>query len=139
MSFRIMYDVPLQTHIYLVEPLSEQMHLKKLLIKRFLLFLHQIEKSKKMNPKFLLNTIMNDTRSVTGRNVRRILALTKKSKLDDISANDIDNIVYEEIPEGNGWRIELIKELTDIKFGQLELDGFSHEECEEILKFACVS
>ena len=37
------------------------------------------------------------------------------------------------------WRIEMIKELTDIKFGQLELDGFSNEECEEILNFACVS
>ena len=138
-SFRIMYDLPLQTHRYLVEPVSEQMHLKKLLIKRFLSFLQQIEKSKKMTPKFLLNTIMNDTRSVTGSNVKRILALTKKSKLDDITANDIDNIVYEEIPEGNRWRIELIKEITDIKFGKLELEGFSHEECEEILKFACVS
>ena len=37
------------------------------------------------------------------------------------------------------WRINLIKEITDIKFGKLEVDGFTHEECEEILKFACVS
>ena len=119
----MMYDLPVQTHRYLVEPVSEQMHLKKLLIKRFLSFLQQIEKSKKMNPEFLLNTIMNDTRSVTESNVKRILALTKKSKLDDITANDIENIVYEKIPEGNRWRIELIKEITDIKFRQLELDG----------------
>ena len=82
---------------------------------------------------------MKDTRWVTGSNVKRILPLTKKIKLDDITANDIDNIVYEEIPEGKRWRIELIKELTDIKFEQLELDGFSHEKYEEILKFACVS
>ena len=34
---------------------------------------------------------------------------------------------------------DLIKEITDINFGKLELEGFSHEECEEILKFACVS
>ena len=138
-SFRIMYDLPVQTHRYLVEPVSEQIHLKKLLIKRFLSFLRQIEKSKKLAPKFLLNTILKDTRSVTRRNVRRILALTNKSKVEDITTNDIDNIVYEEMPEGNEWRIDLIKEVTDIKFGQLELDGFKHEECEEILKFACVS
>ena len=92
-----------------------------------------------MAPKFLLNTILKDTRSVTRRNVRRFLALTNKSKVEDITTNDIDNIVYEEMPEGNEWRIDLIKEVTDIKFGQLELDGFTHEECEEILKFAFVS
>ena len=138
-SFRIMYDLPLQTHRYLVEPVSEQIHLKKLLIKRFLSFLQQIKKSRKMIPKFLLNTIMNDAQSITGSNVKRILALAKKTNIDDITQKDIDNIVYEEIPEGNMWRIDVIKEITDIKFGKLELDGFTHEECEEILKFACVS
>ena len=82
---------------------------------------------------------MNDTQSITGSNVKRILALAEKNKIDDITKKDIDNIVYDEIPEGNMWRINLIKEITDIKFGKLELEGFSHEEFEEILKFACVS
>lgn len=82
---------------------------------------------------------MNDCSSITGSNIKRILALTKKSKVEEITAADIEKIVYAEIPEGNKWRVELIKEITDIKFGQLELNGFTKEECEEMLKFACVS
>ena len=47
---------------------------------------------------------MNDTQSITGSNGKRILALTKKIKIDDITQKDIDKIVYEEIHEGNMWR-----------------------------------
>ena len=60
-SFRRMYDLPMQTHRYLVEPVSGQEHVKKQLIKRFLSFIKQIEKSKKMLPIQLLNVIKYDT------------------------------------------------------------------------------
>ena len=138
-SFRRMFDLPMETHRYLVEPVSDHMHLKKILIKRFLSFIQQINKSSKLIPKQLLNVIMNDTRSVTGSNLKRILILTKKTKVEDVTSKDIEDIEYAKMCQEEKWRIEMIKELTDIKFGQLELDGFSNEECEEILNFACVS
>ena len=78
---------------------------------------------------------MNDT----GSNLKRILILTKKTKVEDVTSKDIEDIEYAKMCQEEKWRIEMIKELTDIKFGQLELDGFSNEECEEILNFACVS
>ena len=82
---------------------------------------------------------MNDTRSVTGSNLKRILILTKKTKAEDVTSKDIKNIEYAKMSQEEKWRIAMIKEFTDIKFGQLELDGFSNEECEEILNFALVS
>ena len=138
-SFRRMYDLPYQTHRYLVEPVSEQLHIKKLLIKRFLSFLKQIRKSKKILPNQLLNVIQLDTRSVAGNNIRKILLLTKEAKVDEITDEDIETIEYAAVTEENTWRVNLIKEITDKKFDQLEIDGFSQEECEEILQFACVS
>ena len=39
----------------------------------------------------------------------------------------------------NHWRVDVIKELTDVKFGKLIVDGFSMEECEEILQYDCIS
>ena len=39
-SFKRMFDLPMETHRYLVEPVSDQMHLKKILIKRFLSFIN---------------------------------------------------------------------------------------------------
>ena len=134
-----MYDLPYQTHRYLVEPVSGQLHLKKLLIKRFLSFLKQIRKSSKILPAQLLNTIQFDTRSVTGGNIRRILLLTQKTKVEDITCEDIENIEYAEISDENMWRVNIIREITNKKFNQLEINGFSEEECEEILQYACVS
>ena len=44
-SLRKMLGLPQTTHRYLIEPVSGTQHLKKLLIKRFISFLHQIQSS----------------------------------------------------------------------------------------------
>ena len=119
-----MYDLPLQTHRNLVEPVSQQLHLKKLLIKRFLSFILQIQKSEKLLPKQLLRLIENDTRSITGGNLRRILLLVKRSKVEEISKEDIENIEYATLNDDDNWRVNLIREITDVKFGQVVVEGF---------------
>ena len=138
-SVRKTFDLPLQTHRYLIEPVSEHIHLKKLLLRRFISFLQQIMKSNKMVPKMLLKCVKNDTRSITGANIRKLLILTKKDNIDSISAKDIDDIEYEEIFNEDLWRVNVIKELTDVKFGQLNIEGFSDDEFKEILHYACTS
>ena len=65
--------------------------------------------------------------------------LTRKSKVEDITCEDIENIEYAEISDENMWRVNIIREITNKKFNQLEINGFSEEECEEILQYACVS
>ena len=65
--------------------------------------------------------------------------LTQKSKVEDVTREDIENIEYAEISDENMWRVNLIKEITNKKFNQLEINGFSEEECEEIIQYACVS
>ena len=52
-----------------------------------------IEKSVKIAPKQLLNFIVKDMRSVTGKNLKRILFLTNKRKFDDLNDADIDKIL----------------------------------------------
>ena len=82
-----------------MEPVSGHVHLKKLLIKRFISFLNQINKSKKFLPKSLLNCIKNYTRSTTGSNLRRILFLTKKEHIEDVTQKDIKKIKYAEMSD----------------------------------------
>ena len=138
-SFRRMYDLPYQTHRNLVEPVSGQPHLKKLLIKRFLSFIEQIQKSDKVLPKQLLRLIQSDTRSITGCNVRKILLLVKKSKVEDITKEEIENIEYATLTDDDIWRVKLIHEITNVKFGQTFVEGFLVEECDKILQYACTS
>ena len=117
-SFRRMYDLPYQTHRNLVEPVSGQQHLKKLLIQRFLSFIEQIQKSNKVLPKQLLRLIQSDTRSIKGCNVRKILLLVKKSKVEDITKEDIENIEYATLDNDDIWSVNIIHEITNVKFGQ---------------------
>jgi hypothetical protein len=43
------------------------------------------------------------------------------------------------LKDEEGWRVKLIQEITNVKFGQAAIQGFSNDECEEILRFACSS
>ena len=63
----------------------------------------------------------------------------KKDSIESISAKDIENIEFDEISNDDLWRVEGIEELIDVKFGQLNVDGFSDDEFNEILHYACTS
>ena len=123
----------------MIEPISKTKHLKFVLIERFLSFLNQIVKSKKLIPKQLLSFIKNDVCSTTGSNLRNILLLTDKNNIEEICIDDIRKMVFEEIDDREKWKIDFINEITDVKFNQLDVEEFSREELDEILNFLCTS
>ena len=134
-----MYDLPRECHRYLIEAVTEKQHVKATLIKRFLSFTEQIRKSSKVALKNLFKIIKEDTQSVTGYNLRRIMLMVDKECVDELIASDANRIVYAQIPENEKWRVELVKEITDIKFGEKLLPNFPHEELNMILKFVCTT
>ena len=138
-SVRIMHDLPLQTHRVFIEPVSKSRHLKFVLLERFLSFLDQIEKSKKLVPKHLLNFIKHDVRSTTGSNLRNLLLLTDKNTIDDLCKDDIRKLKYNEIDGKDVWKVNMIHEITDIKFNKLEVENFTQDELDEILSHLCTS
>ena len=113
--------------------------MKETLIKRFLSFISQVKKSPKLIVKHILKTISLDVRSTTGGNLRNILLLTGKSSIDKLDICDYKSTDYHPIPQEELWRPNLILEITDVKFNQLNVEGFSQDELEEILSYACTS
>ena len=138
-AVRLMYDLPLQTHRCLIEPVSEVQHLKFVLIQRFLGFLEQIEKSSKNVTKHILKYAKGDVRSITGSNIRNILLLTEKDTFADISKHDIRELTYHKIDTEDQWKIGFIREITEIKNDQLNLNEFTKEELNDILEYLCTS
>ena len=138
-SIRCMFDLPLETHRSLIEPVSGTKHLKFVLIQRFMSFLNQIEKSSKYAPKQLLQNIKRDTRSVTGSNIRNILLHTEKDSIEEVTASEIDKLKYHELNKEENWKVDVILELTDVKFKQATIEGFTDDEIGEILDFVCTS
>ena len=137
-SFRIMFDLSFKTHRYFVQPVSGKVHIKNILLKRFLGFLKQIKRSSKMLPAALLRLVSHDTRSTTGSNLRNILLLTDKYRIEDITVQDIDNYCYAPAKDEDLWKFDIVKELIEVRADQCVIEDFSSEELDDILEHLCI-
>ena len=121
-SQRFMLSLPRNAHRYFLEPLSETRHIKFSLCKRFLKFIESISKSEKSCLKKMLRYVMYDCRTNTGRNLRQMIHMVKKSSLDDLRPNDFDNLIYKTIPTRDEWKVEITRELVEIADGGLQVE-----------------
>ena len=122
MNIRIVSKLPIETHKYIVEKISDCSHIKHKLYSRYIKFLKSVNDSSKPGLKFLLNIAKNDIRSVTSANLRKIFddsklyivpGVTTKQSLKDYEAY--------RIPDGQEWRIPLLSSLMKVREGQWEI------------------
>ena len=79
-----------------------------------------------------------DVRTVTGQNLRNILLMTNKLHVDQLDPSIVSNLEYHKMDKHETWRTNLVREILDLKHGNLVLpDGWSDDELEEILNLAC--
>ena len=135
-SVRRLFNLPRETHSYLVEPISEEPHIRTILARRFVNFTQSIRVSKKKSLRELLKVLEYDTMSVTGGNLRQILIHTDTHDIRNLEPSDIK---AKYIPIGEEYRIDVIKEIIETRDNQLEVPGFESYELEEILRDVCVS
>ena len=134
-----MWDIPRSSPRSFTEPLTGAPHLKKVLVKRFLSFIESIKTSKKIALKNLFKVVKDDCRSVTGKNLSKIRDLVGKTGVDSLVPADSAEIRYCEIEENDRWRLGIVSELTDAKFGLATVDGFSRAELKTILVHVCTT
>ena len=131
-----MYDLPWATHRYLIEPLTGLPHVRRVLVGRYISFVKMIQKSDKFSVIQLLNTILRDVRFTTGSNLRTIMLLTDNNCIEDLEHGRTD-VKYHVIDESEAWRVDFIKEVVDVKCGNLLVPGFDLEELEFIQEQLC--
>ena len=119
------YDLPYGTHRYILKEISGRPPLKQLLYNRFAKFCERIEKCKKPEVNYLFHVQKLDSLSVFGRNYKNILL--NKDTLP--SAYDI--------PHGDEWKLRLLQEILEIKYGDKNLDNFSINMLNTILNEIC--
>ena len=113
-------------------------HWKTKIIKGYLGFIERVRKSSKPVLKQMYQLASRDVRTVTGMNLRNILMLTDKLHVDDLEPSLVDSMAYHRVEENNTWRVGMIKELIDIKHGELlPPEGWSKDDLEALLDFAC--
>ena len=138
-AMRLMLDIPRESHRYLIEPLSNVVHIKTVLVKRFLTFLEQIRKSEKSSSKFLLETILHDARSTTGSNLRNILLRTEKSDVSELVPDDALKVKYHPMKSEEQWRLPFIQDIIEAKNDQLSISHISDSDLDEMLTMLCTS
>ena len=134
---RKMYRLDRRSHRYLLEPISEMEHLKCAVVKRFLSFTEKLVNAPKEAVRNIYNVLGSDCRSTTGANKRRISLEYDADPVKRPSHSDI--AVFMTTPEGEERRSGIVKELIQIRDGQISLIGWTDEEVHETLTYLCVS
>ena len=136
-SVKVMADLPYSTHRYIVGNLAGG-HMKVRLMKNYLGFIRRVRESPKFVLRQLYQLSCNDTRTVTGSNLRSILLMTNMVKVADLYPGVVDTIEYLKADDTELWRLGLIGELIDIKYGFITPpDGWSESDLEEVLSVTC--
>ena len=71
-------------------------------------------------------------------NLQNIMLRVGKTRIEDIIPSD-RKVVFKEIPAGQEWRINVVKELSDVKNNNLEVSGFELEEIKTMLTWICTT
>ena len=137
-AMRRTFNLPRNTHCYLIEDVSEELHVRKVLTRRFLSFIISVRTSKKKALREMLRVVEYDTRTVTGRNLRNILLRTNQDDVRQLKPSDYI-AKYRDIPTEEEYRVAVVKEIVEIKNHQLEVEGFTDYELDCILHHVCVS
>ena len=134
-SIRTMLMLPRNTHRYFLEPLSNTHHIVKSLQSRFLKFVSNIADGKKKALRRVLDSVKDDVRSVTGRNLRYLKMKTANFNEKEL---DVYNEPYKATPNNDHWRLSIAKEIVETRCGDL-VTNISKEEVDDIANFVCGS
>ena len=84
----------------------------------------------------LLSVIKHDCRSTTGRNLRKLMLIQRKSNVEEITIDEMMKSTY--MHADSNWRgmeiLNIAKELCDVKNGHLDFDNLNKAEANTILE-----
>ena len=65
--------------------------------------------------------------------------MVNKNDITELRATEALNIQIMPVPQEEIWKVNMVKEITDIKFGEQVLEDFPHDELQAILDFICTT
>ena len=138
---RQMGDLPVNSHKYLMEPLGGT-HAYSMVLSRFVSFLQNAKKSPKLGVQFMLQKVLRNASTTTGRNISMIENIIgPRRNILEVSPKWVkNNVSFSNVSEHDKWRVSLIKEIMDLKCNILEFshvdDSFlTKEELDDIVCF----
>ena len=138
-TIRQTFQVPRETHRYLVEPISESLHPKVFLSSRLVKFASSLNDCNKVSLRILANLYQHDLRTVLGKNLFEISRICNISK-DNLTPSAVKNgMRYFKPPENEEWRGSAVHDLINVQNNYMTLEGFDEHEINEMINFLCTT
>ena len=137
-SFKIMFDLPYDTHRYFYEAVTATKHPSIIIRTRFVNFLKMINQSNKVAPKLLLQHVQSDVRSVTGSNLRSLFLEYDTMDLSDVEPQ-LKSCTLIPVPEVEKWRIGVLLDAIDNLNDICSIEDFDKAMTIDIINYVCNS
>ena len=62
------------------------------------------------------------------------MLLVNKTNLDVVTKKDLDEQIYVNVPHSDKWKVDLAKEILEVKNKKLEMKILNYKEIDEILE-----
>ena len=136
-----MWNLPYNTHKIFIEALGGP-YAQMLIYAKYINFIQNIRKSDKLTVIYLLEKIHLDQNTVTGKNINHVVNLSDKTDIFKIDHKSFKkSFKFEKLPQDQNWKVNLIKEITDINHKALVIGEendkmqFTEDELNEIKNF----
>ena len=128
-NLRILFDIPQETHCWIVEELSEGRNLSQMVMSRFVKFVKSVARNKRPALGCLFGVLKDDVRSTTGSNI--------ETGTDPINIGDLLSKEWRVHTTQNDWTVPLLWNLLQVCGDKWEIiyddeDGTALED-EEVL------
>ena len=132
-AIRNIFSLDRRTHGYFVEPLTNCLHPKVMLISRLVGFYQSQLSSPKFCIRYLIKLAERDLQTSLGRTLHYV-ADRCNVVLDELTPSLVKRkLQYMEVPENEKWRVGFANELIKLRNSELELTGFLSEEIDKML------
>ena len=138
-SVRNNFQVPRETHRFLIETIADSLHPQVFMSSRFVKFHKSMLSSNKSSIRTIANLFNCDQRTVYGKNLNKISELCE-CQVDSLTPVGVKQTMkYFQPPENDAWKCQVVKELLGVKEKAMTLEGFDEAEINEMINFLCIS
>ena len=128
-NLRILFDLPRETHCWIVEELSGGKHFLQMIYSRFRKYLTVLKLNKRPFIRTLYDIVSGDARSPTGSNVRKVLL---DSGLDPRVVSKHKFSSWRVYPPADGWTVPLLTSLLELRSENWQVNFDMEEEMEPL-------
>ena len=130
----MLWDLPYPTHKHCIEDLTDGPHLQSMLHSRYVSFITSLDRSQKLEVKFLYTVCKNNLLTVTGSNIKFIMSSYECKSIQEMFEKKCEiarHIVYPTKDEDK-WRAPLLEDLVEMRDGRTTSD-LTEEELEYMI------